>query len=150
MLARFVAEKLHDGQLRKDGEDYFFHCYRVAFAVSRYGEHEITVGYLHDVLEDTEFPEVALDVLFGGEVVADVRTVTRRWSESYGEFIERICAEGSDAALRVKIADVNDNLSPALPSLEARYRRALSVLTREAVRRKIDFSLSADGRPSDP
>lgn len=135
ILARLIAERLHAGQVRLDGSDYFRHCERVASGVRDLGFHARAVAFLHDVLEDTAFGVRPLAAIFGPRVVADVVALTRCIDEPYADFIDRI-ARGSDTALMVKLSDVKDNLV-GVPgrSLARRYTRAERVLREEAVRR---------------
>jgi (p)ppGpp synthase/HD superfamily hydrolase len=71
---------------------------------------------LHDVVEDTP---VTLEDLrsmgYDAEIVALVDLLTRRVpeGETHNAYIERIVGSGNVKALRVKLADVYDNLSPA-------------------------------------
>lgn len=135
ILARLMAERLHAGQVRKDGEDYFNHCERVAWNVRRFGNHARAVAFLHDVLEDTDLGVDALQQIFGARLALDVLALTRRPADAYSTYIAQI-ARGSDTALVVKLADVADNLiGTPKESLSNRYRRAEVVLLEEAARR---------------
>lgn len=55
--AYVIAEKAHEGQLRKSGEDYFIHPQEVAKILVdlRMDDATITAGLLHDVIEDTNY-----------------------------------------------------------------------------------------------
>lgn len=125
----------HLGQVDKQGMPYFFHLLRVMLAC--YGDSDtMQVAVLHDVLEDTD---TSVDCLlaqgFSAHVVEAVSVLTRdREAETYAEYIDRV--RPNSLAARVKIADLNDNLSrvDGLPVLEAlrlgsRYRRALKILS---------------------
>ena len=50
-----IAEKYHEGQLRKSGEPYLIHPVAVAKILADLGMDEYTImaGLLHDVVEDT-------------------------------------------------------------------------------------------------
>lgn len=134
ILARLIAERLHAGQRRKDGEPYFNHCERVAWNIRRFGNYARAVAFLHDVLEDTGLEASALEKIFGARLALDVLALTRR-EPHYSEYIAKI-ARGSDTALVVKLADVTDNLiGTPKESLSNRYRRAEAVLREEAARR---------------
>lgn len=135
ILARLIAERLHAGQRRQDGENYFNHCERVAWGVRRYGNHARAVAFLHDVLEDTDLGADALGKIFGPRLVLDVLALTRRPADAYSTYVEKI-TNGSDTALVVKLADVTDNLiGTPKESLSNRYRRAEAVLREEVARR---------------
>lgn len=104
-LAKFVATKTHEGQTDKAGVDYIEHPIKVASLVD--GENEKVCALLHDVMEDTEFPESALRILFGDEIVDTLLLLTHCDGESYEEYIEKISE--SELATKVKIADLTHN-----------------------------------------
>lgn len=103
--AEYIAEMAHFGQVDKAGVDYINHPKKVASLVD--GEKEKICALLHDVMEDTEFPESALRILFGDEIVDTLLLLTHRDSESYEEYIEKISK--SELATKVKIADLTHN-----------------------------------------
>lgn len=105
LLAFLLAEKAHEGQTDKAGVDYIQHPITVASLVD--GENEKVSALLHDVMEDTEFPESALRILFGDEIVDTLLLFTHRDGESYEEYIEKISK--SELATKVKIADLTHN-----------------------------------------
>ena len=104
-VAEYVAETAHFGQVDKAGVDYIEHPRAVASMVS--GVNEKICALLHDVMEDTEFPESALRILFGDEIVDTLLLLTHRDGESYEEYIEKISE--SELATKVKIADLTHN-----------------------------------------
>lgn len=61
-VAEYIAETAHSGQVDKAGVDYIEHPRAVASMVS--GVNEKICALLHDVMEDTEFPESALRILY--------------------------------------------------------------------------------------
>jgi CheY-like chemotaxis protein len=114
-IALYMATSAHEGQFRKFGDDkdkpYIVHPSRVADAL--YGSDKI-VGYLHDVLEDTDVGEEDLFLMGISQVYIDaVKALSKKGGESYYEFIQRIIhtkGEVGEIAVRVKIADIEDNL----------------------------------------
>lgn len=117
LKALWIADKAHKGQKDKAGQDYIFHPMRVAdslanskahFTPSERVEHCI-VGMLHDVVEDTD---ITIDYLreqgFPENILFAIDCLTRRKGENYQDFILRCCK--SELAMRVKIADLDDNL----------------------------------------
>ena len=104
-IAEYIARKAHCGQVDKAGVDYIEHPLKVASLVD--GENEKVCALLHDVMEDTEFPEIALRILFGDEIVDTLLLLTHRDGESYEEYIEKISE--SQLATKVKIADLTHN-----------------------------------------
>lgn len=112
-LARAVAKVAHSGQTRKgNGEPYFNHVDRVGeYVREHHGLRAATIALLHDTIEDTTITANTLRELgFPAGVVLDVVMLTRTADESYGRFITRLIEFGSDDALRVKLADLADNL----------------------------------------
>ncbi|MGN0574337.1 MAG: HD domain-containing protein [Acutalibacteraceae bacterium] len=105
IVARFIAEKAHYGQKDKAGVDYIQHPLTVASLVE--GEKEKICALLHDVLEDTDFPEKSLRILFGDEIADTLLLLTHRDEDGYDEYIYKISK--SKLATRVKIADLTHN-----------------------------------------
>lgn len=131
-IAKAIAEEAHAGQLDKGGFPYINHPATVAGALT--GDLQRAVGWLHDVVEDTEW---TLDDLrargVDESVVQAVDVLTRRkGSETYSEYIERV--SHNEMAVKTKIADLWNNSDPARwrrgmnPSLRKRYKRALEFL----------------------
>jgi len=108
-------------------EPYVHHPARVANRMEQYDESGIAVAYLHDVVEDTSF---TLDDLrrdgFNDEILEAVDAITRRKGEKYFDYIRRLSS--NPIAKRVKIADLQENLSQGDLSLSTRYYRALKML----------------------
>jgi len=129
--AILMATKAHLGQKAEEGGPYILHPLRVMLAAT--SEFDRTVAVLHDTIEDT--PTTYQDI--GEEVdwdVADaVWALTRPPDESYEDFIQR--AKLNEAARRVKILDIHDNLNrPPVRNavrqakLRAKYLAALAEL----------------------
>jgi len=129
-----IAALAHRGQHDKAGAPYLLHPLRLLLRMN--SEAAMMAAVLHDVIEDTDwtleqlreagFPEAVLDAVDG---------LTRRSSESYDAFIDRLSQ--NPIARQVKIADLEDNmnlqrlgqLSPKdLERLE-KYHRAWRKLT---------------------
>ena len=109
-FALYFAKKAHEGQKDKAGNDYFKHVSNVAF-VPYLTTCQRTVAILHDVLEDTWVTEKILRRLFPEGICESVVTLTRKGSESYGDYIERIATSMDIDAIVVKISDLNDNMN---------------------------------------
>jgi (p)ppGpp synthase/HD superfamily hydrolase len=122
------AVKAHGATLDKCGKLYVLHPMAVAetceametSTVLTLDEDVYVVALLHDVLEDTDY-ELDSDWFSTWEWDALDR-VTRRTTETYWEYIEKITA--SPTATIVKLADLWHNLQPlrqgCLPENEAR------------------------------
>lgn len=107
------ANKLHAGQVDKAGRPYIEHPLRVCGLLPGDAtEDEKIAGVLHDVIEDCGV--TAGEMIEAGVPMASVRIVdalTRRSGEPYEAFIDRIAAAG-DSAVKVKLADIEDNSAP--------------------------------------
>jgi (p)ppGpp synthase/HD superfamily hydrolase len=102
-----IAAEAHRGQTDKAREPYILHPLRVMLRVSSPVERMAAV--LHDVLEDSDWTLADLEREgFCREVLEAVDALTRCAGESYEDFLHR--AAGHPVALRVKLADLEDNL----------------------------------------
>ena len=128
-----IAAVAHAGQKDKAGQPYILHALRVGLAGETVTEK--IVGFLHDVLEDTDFPVAALRQLFDRDIIEALTAITRDFGEGYRFYIERVAK--NRVARRVKLNDLQDNLdrtrlapegTPELMDLRKRYRTALNYL----------------------
>ncbi len=131
--AILLAVQAHWGQKDKAGQPYVLHPLRMMARV--HGEAERMAAVLHDVVEDTPYTLDQLRALgYPEEVVAAVDCLTRRETETYEQFIERV--KTNRIARRVKLADLEDNMDVRRLSdvtdrdreRLARYRRAWAAL----------------------
>lgn len=128
------CRQAHAGQVDKSGLPYWEHPARVyQLLANRAPEAVCEAALLHDVLEDTAYAEEELRKLgVSEEALRIICIVTRIRGETYAEFIQRIACSGVAWAIRVKLADIADNLSRPLPpemaGLHRRYRKARIVL----------------------
>jgi (p)ppGpp synthase/HD superfamily hydrolase len=132
-----IAKRVHAAQVDKGGHPYIEHPLRVMNAVN--GESEKIVAVLHDTLEDSEDSERLLSEfrkIFSPEIVGAIQAISKQEGESYWKYIKRL--ESNPIALRVKIADLRDNLdlsrianpSPSDLSRSDRYQQVLNRLTK--------------------
>lgn len=102
-----IAASAHTGQVDKAGEPYILHPLRVM--LSRDNELERICAVLHDVVEDSN---ITFDDLrkkgFSEDVIEVLVCLTKSNGESYDEFIDRVLE--NEAACRVKLADIHDNM----------------------------------------
>jgi len=136
------ATMLHMGQLDKAEKPYILHPMRVMMSLWKEGQSEevLCAALLHDVIEDCgSTRETLLEMGFHMSVVDMVDLVSRRKDQSYTDYVSRIKESGNKGAISIKLADLNDNMSPirmsALPasaqtSLMKRYTRAVDTLVR--------------------
>jgi guanosine-3',5'-bis(diphosphate) 3'-pyrophosphohydrolase len=119
--AYFYAEQAHKGQRRRSGEPYITHPLAVAniLANMRLDHQSLMAAMLHDVIEDTGIPKVALAEQFGDvvtELVDGVSKLTHIKFESKEEqqaenFQKMVLAMAKDIrVMLVKLADRLHNL----------------------------------------
>ena len=111
-----IMRRAHEGQIDKSGRPYYLHPLRVAMRLANCTVAEQHAALLHDVVEDTLLTlEDLRQMGYSEEVLSLVDLLTRRKpaGESHNQYIERIVSSRNAKALRVKLADVYDNMSPA-------------------------------------
>ncbi|MFA5421293.1 MAG: bifunctional (p)ppGpp synthetase/guanosine-3',5'-bis(diphosphate) 3'-pyrophosphohydrolase [Bacilli bacterium] len=74
-----MAEKYHQGQKRKSGEDYIHHLLEVSYILAKLqaGPATIAAGFLHDVVEDTDATIEEVQARFGEDVGKIVESLTK-------------------------------------------------------------------------
>ena len=103
-----IAARAHAGQTDKAGEPYLLHPLRIMQTVTTPEERMAAV--LHDVVEDTPLTFADLEAEgFSAPVINALRALTKAPGESRMEAAKRAGAD--PIALRVKIADVTDNMN---------------------------------------
>lgn len=129
VVALTIAHFMHAGQVDKQGEPYLKHLRAVAESFPRDSD-EYVVGWLHDLLEDTD--ATALGLAYAGiptRLIRAVEALTKQPGETYRTYIDRIIAypepDVRDIAVAVKRADLRHNLRPGFPNGHARYLEAL-------------------------
>jgi len=115
-----IALSAHANQARKaDGSPYIIHPIMVAMKLAQHGFSEtvIAAALCHDVLEDTDVPEVTLRKELGDEVVDIIIAVSNDdslpWEEKKLAYIESV-RNGPDGAKAVCIADKMHNMESLL------------------------------------
>ena len=75
-------------------------------------DEEKIVAFLHDLLEDTDYPEDKLRKEFGDRIADAVSLLTHREKldeEGYIDYIRKLKDSGNSLAIAVKIADLTNN-----------------------------------------
>lgn len=124
--AILIAVEAHQGQKDRYGASYILHPIRVMMQFD--SDVEMIVAILHDVVEKTNW---TLDQLreqgFNEDIIKAVDLLTRRESQPYMEYIDRL--KGNPIARRVKIADLEDNMNPKrMDSLSDKNFEKLAIL----------------------
>ena len=106
-----IAAEAHAGQKDRAGAPYILHPIRRMIQMD--SENAMMAAVLHDVVEDSVW---TLDDLrkegFSSEVLNAVDCLTHRDNEGedYWDYIQR--AKSDPIAIKVKLADLEDNLNP--------------------------------------
>ena len=130
--AIIVSMRAHRNQVDKHKNPYILHVLRVVGDPSLTTEEERVVAALHDVIEDTYINSikrlVGIDLpalAAWPEALTALDLITRKPHQDYYGYIHHLAK--NDIARVVKIADINDHLTPPLPrpnTLIGRYERA--------------------------
>lgn len=126
-VAQDIAEEQHKGQKYAD-RPYIEHVQEVVDAVRP----ELKpAAYLHDVIEDhptSVTPRKLAEQGVSNRTIDTVQTLTRRPSETYANYIDRVAIEPD--AREIKMADLRANLRtlPEDSTLRPRYTKALDKL----------------------
>lgn len=131
-----LAVDSHRGQTDKQGRPYILHPLRVmhSFTGQEEDDEARIVAVLHDVVEDCDITLQGLTRAgYPAVLVAAIDALSKRRGESYAEYLIRVQLD--PLAVRVKLADLKDNLDPARPSTamigseqREKYLRALEFL----------------------
>lgn len=109
--AKMLAKEQFDGRVDKAGADYYRgHLCSVASLVN--SDEEKIVAFLHDILEDTDYPEGKLREQFGDRIVDAICLLTHReklTEEGYLDYIQHLKESGNELAIAVKKADLTNN-----------------------------------------
>jgi len=105
--AILIAAQAHAGQKDRFGKPYILHPIRLMMNVD--SELEQIVAILHDVVEDSDWTLEALrQEGFSAEIISAVDCITKRNSEPYMDYIERL--RSNSIARKVKLADLEHNM----------------------------------------
>lgn len=127
-----LAVKAHAGQFDRTGVvPYITHPMAVMRQMKNNAD--CICAILHDVVEDTSISieEIIERLELSNDLIETLRVLTHQQTDSYEEYIAQILL--NERAIRVKIADIEDNLSherssSCTPALRERYENALAQL----------------------
>ncbi len=105
-----IAIDAHEGQKDLDGMPVILHPLAVGLAGKN--REEMVVGFLHDVVEDTDYSfEGLLQRGVEQEVVDILRLLTHEKETDYYDYVQSIIDSGNATALAVKRNDLIHNLA---------------------------------------
>ena len=105
-----IAINAHNGKKDLDGNPVLLHPIRVGLQGKN--EKEIITGFLHDVVEDSEYTfNDLIELGVDGEIIEALELLTHDKSMDYDAYLDRLVASHNKLALSVKFYDLSDNLS---------------------------------------
>lgn len=128
-IALQIATKAHAGQLDRDGYPVILHP--ITVGMMGHTDEERMAGFLHDVIEDTEY--TAEDLLNAGipnGVVNALKLLTHNRDIPYNDYVQAIIDSGNPIALQVKYNDLQHNYArgKAYPDLQKKHGKALEMV----------------------
>jgi (p)ppGpp synthase/HD superfamily hydrolase len=137
--AEKLAEFIHFGQTRRNGEDFVNHPKRVAHAIKElgYGEDMVCASFLHDTEDFTFFGDMLhmIDNVFGYKVFGLVLLLSHVPKETpYNDYIYKIAEISPADAMVIKWQDMIDNTNNENPARQQKkYRDACLFLQSKGV-----------------
>lgn len=131
-------KKAHEDQTDKGGKPYWMHPVSVMQRIANPTEDEQLAALLHDVVEDTPYSLANLrEMGYSANTVKMVDLLTRKpGGGTYIEWIKSLATSGNKGAIKIKIADNEDNsdpdriarMPPEQQGIVKRYKRSLEIL----------------------
>lgn len=121
-----IATKAHEGQTDKNGAPFILHPLSVG--LMGHTDEERIAGFLHDVVEDTEYTfQNLLDAGIPKGVVNALKLLTHDKNTPYLDYVQSIIDSGNPIALHVKYHDLQHNFARGkeFPRLQAKHGPAL-------------------------
>lgn len=102
-----IACEAHQGQSSINGEPYILHPLRLLIKAK--SNEERIIAILHDVIEKTNISLADLkNKGFDQNIISSIDSLSRRRSESYIEYIERLMQ--NKISVKIKLLDLADNI----------------------------------------
>lgn len=140
-IALQIATSAHAGQKDKSGVAYILHP--IAVGMMGDTDEEKMAGFLHDVVEDTDWTfERLLEAGIPAGVVGALRLLTHDKTTDYYEYIQHIIDSGNPIALQVKYNDLRHNYgrSQGFPQFIQKYSKAIEMV-KAAIEKCSEISL---------
>ena len=123
-----IAMNAHEGQRDRDGNAVILHPLLVGSMGQT--DAEKCVGFLHDVVEDTDwtFDDLRNEDI-PEEIIDALRLCTHDDSISYDDYVQRVIDSGNMTAIHVKLNDLHHNIARGkafgYPELVSKHEKAL-------------------------
>jgi len=105
-----IATDAHEGQRDRDGNAVILHPLIVGSMGKT--DAEKCVGFLHDVVEDTDWDFDDLkDEGVPSEIIEALKLLTHEDGTDYYEYVQRIIDSGNMTAINVKLNDLTHNIA---------------------------------------
>ena len=133
-----IAIVAHEGQRDRDGNAVILHPLLIGSMGQT--DAEKCVGFLHDVVEDTDwtFDDLRNEGI-PDEIIEALQLCTHNDSMSYEDYVQRIIDSGNMTAIHVKLNDLYHNIARGkafgYPDLVAKHEKALHMIE-EFLRKK--------------
>ena len=134
-----LAAEAHYDQMDLDGNPVILHP--LAVGLSGKTDDERICGFLHDVLEDTDWtPGRIRDKGFSEHIVDTLVLLTHECGVPYMDYVKRIVESGNPTALAVKVNDLRNNLERGRArghdGLVKKHTEALDYITKASIQIK--------------
>lgn len=104
-----IATEAHRGQKDLDGNPVILHPLTVGLMGKTIDEQ--CAGFLHDVVEDTDYTfDALIEMGVSAHIVDALRLLTHEKGTDYLEYVKRIARSGNELAIAVKLNDLRHNL----------------------------------------
>ena len=126
-----IAMDAHEGQRDRDGNAVILHPLLIGSMGQT--DAEKCVGFLHDVVEDTDwtFDDLRNEDI-PDEIIETLLLCTHNDSMSYEDYVQRIIDSGNMTAIHVKLNDLHHNIARGkafgYPDLVAKHEKALHMI----------------------
>lgn len=129
-LAKQMAEYVHKGQTRWNGDPYITHPQRVAESLKGNNLETIALAWMHDCIEDASEDmlfNIKVDIIsmFGKRFYQQLLLLTHNSEDTYAEYLAKVATD--KRCTMVKLADLKDNLSDLRPG-QRRQKYEVAVL----------------------
>ena len=125
-----IALNAHRGQKDLDGKPVILHPLSVGLQGDT--EAEVVTGFLHDVVEDTDYTfDTLKEKGVSEEILSALELLTHKEGQVYQDYLKRIINSHNQIALKVKIRDLMHNIRRNDRSTEEKrriYRKHLNAI----------------------